>query len=165
MNKGFLVFFCCTFLMSCKCQKEVHVDSEVANEVNGTSSEKIRAFLREKNFEILQNTEVIIEYEIHKKLIEGTIDEYSNQIFLKDTLPNKNMNKLLSYLKNDNSYDWNSLEQNGEFNPNLQFLIRNASERLILLVDEQSGSLGFVNLEGQKVATITSEFREFLLTF
>ena len=133
-----------------------------STEIATVESSQIATFLRQKNFEIIENADVVIDFHIEKTLIEGTVDEYSNKIFLKDTLQTKQAVELLQFLKNDVSYNWEAAEEPTNFEPNRQFLIRSSSGRLVLLLDEEENMLGFINLDGQKVLKLSTEFSRYL---
>lgn len=161
MIKHFLAFYCClAFLVSCNGQKTIKTDE--VNEPSSISSEKIKVFLREENFDLLASADVVVIYDIKKALIEGTTDEYSNKVFLKDTLEKKNVEKLVALLKNDSSYDWTFKESKTDFNATRQFLVKNNTKRIFLLVDEKTMKMGFINLEGQKVVKISNRLSTYL---
>lgn len=158
MFRTYIGLFCLTFILSCNCQKTIKkVDTSDTDE-----SSKIMAYIRQKNFEIIENAEVVLDLEIKKTLIEGTTDEYSNKVFLKDTLPAKEANLLLGLLKKDASYNWNFREEPENFEPGRQFLIKGSMGRLVILFDERETILGFINLDGQKLLQPSVEFSSFL---
>lgn len=159
----YLILLCSLlFLSSCNCQKSMNANDK---EIDVISSKKIKAFLREKNFDIVSSANLVISFDIKKSLIEGTTDEYSNKVVLKDTLEKNKADKLLELIKNDSSYNWAIDETYSNFNPVRQFLIRNNSERLVLVINENSKQMGFINLEGQKVVTLSANFSELLKEF
>lgn len=146
MFRNLAIFFCFLFLTSCKCQKSVSTD-----ENKDISSEKIMVFLREKNFEIVSSANLIVVYDIKKTLIEGTTDEYSNKVVLKDTLEHQKAEQLLELLKDDSSYDWNQTSDETLFEPTKQILLKGKGGRLSLMFDNKRNILGFINLDGQRL--------------
>ena len=133
--------------------------------VNKISNEKIKMFLRNKNFDIVTGADMVIVYDIKKNLIEGTTDEYSNKLVLKDTLENEKAEKLLTFIKDDSSYDWNPKQTYSNFNPIRQFMIRNNSQRIFLLINEKYDTMSFVNLDGQKLVALSDNFSKFLIDY
>ncbi len=162
MFRNLSVLYCLALLASCNFQKSTNTQ-ESAQEQE-ISSDSIKVFLREKNFDIVANAQVVITYEIKKTLIDGTTDEYSNKVVLKDTLTLQKSEILLSFLKNDASYDWTEEGPFTDFNPARQFLVRNESQRIILLIDANADKMGFINLEGQKVVKLSTDFSRLLST-
>lgn len=160
MLRNFVLIVVLIFMISCNSQKEAK--KEMSNLEESALSEKISSFLNSKNFEVLESVKVIVEYEIKKNLIKGTKNEYSNKVFLKDTLESKIAEELLLLLKDDTSYNWSTTEKFVKFDPNRQFLFKNGSQKLVLLIDEEEGLLGFINLDGQKVIGLSANFQEFL---
>ncbi len=140
------------------------MNSKGNTEEQEISSDKIKVFLREKNFDIVANAELVVAYDIKKTHIEGTTNEYSNKVVLKDTLTLQKSEILLSFLKNDASYDWTEEGPFTDFNPARQFLVRNESQRIILLIDANADKMGFINLEGQKVVKLSTDFSRLLST-
>ena len=99
MTKFKVIIFSFLFILSCNCQKKVK--KGVGQVEQKIESDYISSILQDKNFNILLNTNTIIAYEIRQQLIEGTKDEYSNKLFLRDTLSQSKREKLLLGLKND----------------------------------------------------------------
>ena len=159
MFRNLVLIFFLTFLASCNCQKSASTDVKSEEEI---SSDKIKGFLRVKNFEILTDAKTVVAYDIKKTLIEGTTDEYSNKVILRDTLETERAKSLLALLKDDSSYDWTDDENSSDFNPVRQFLVRNDSQRIILLINENAKKMGVINLEGQKVIKLSKEFSNLL---
>lgn len=159
MVKNLLATFCLIFLVSCNCQRTTN--KEKSSDDKQISSDKIKVFLREKNFDIVSSANLVVVFDITKKLIEGTTDEYSNKLVLKDTLANEKANELLALLVDDTSYDWTENERTEDFNPGLQFLVRNDTERIFLLVDKKNRRLGFINLEGQKIVELSKNLIDY----
>ena len=161
MIKNSLAFFCLIFLLSCNGQKTVKTNE--SNDSNNISNEKIKYFLRESNFDLLVNADLVVVYDIKKILLEGTTNEYSNKVVLKDTLAKKKAEKLLTFLKDDSSYDWTYKESQTDFNATRQFLIKNNTKRIFLLVDEETMKMGFINLEGQKIVKLSKNLSSYLI--
>lgn len=159
MIKNLLATLCLIFLVSCNCQRTADKGNSRADKQ--ISSDKIEVFLREKNFDIVTSANLVVVFDIKKKLIEGTTDEYSNKLVLKDTLANEKANELLALLVDDSSYDWTEKEVKEDFNPGLQFLVRNDTERIFLLVDKKNRRLGFINLEGQKIVELSKNLTDY----
>lgn len=156
MFRNLAIFFCLVSLASCTCQKSASTD-----ENKDISSEKIKVFLRDKNFEIVNTANLVVAFNIEKNLLEGTTNEYSNKVVLKDTLKNEKAKQLLVLLKNDSSYDWTSKEGQKDFNATQQFLIKNNTKRIFLLLDEEGMKLGFINLDGQKIVKISKNLSNY----
>ncbi|MBO0323531.1 hypothetical protein J0X14_14575 [Muricauda sp. CAU 1633] len=163
MFKSFSIIAFLFFLLSCNCQKTPKT-KEVVSE-KSISSGKIRAFLTEKNFDIITSANLVVVFDIQKKLIEGTVDEYSNKIVLKDTLDLEKADGLLTNIKNDASYVWDMEKGTAPFNASQQLLIRNETGRIVLLIDQENRKLGFINLDGQKVITISESLLEYFKSF
>lgn len=151
---GFLV------MVTCNCQNKVKTTKGNLEESN--NSDYISAILQEKNFNILKEANTIVDYEIRKQLLEGTKDEYSNKLFLKDTLSQTDTKMLLLLLKNDNSYDWSTIPAETEFEPAKQLLIKSEAGRLTLMIDKEFTRMSFINLEGQKLINLSEELSSFL---
>jgi hypothetical protein len=137
-------------MVSCNCQKPVE------KEKDNITSNKIKAFLLPKDFKVLQTTELIVLFDIQKKLIEGT-NEYSNKLVIRDTLNESQAVKLLSQLQNDELYNWESKSENLAFDPTKQLLLKSENGRLSITIDEQSKTIGFTSLEGQRLLPITHD--------
>ena len=159
MFRNLLVVCSLIFIISCNCQKTVDTDENDENKE--VSSEKIKVFLRENNFDIVSTAHLVVDYDIQKSLIPGTTDEYSNKVIFKDTLKSEKANALLTLLKDDSSYDWATKNEQTDFNPTRQFLVKNNSKRIFLLVDEKGKQLGFINLDGQKVVKLSNSMSDF----
>ena len=159
MVKTILATCCMVFLVSCRCQRTGDTETETPTEP--ISSERIREFLRERNFDIIHSANSAVAFNITKKLLEGTTDEYSNKLVLKDTLNPRQIEELRTLLQDDASYDWSEKEQETEFDPELQFLLRNGTKRITLKVDRKSQRLGFINLEGQKVIALSGRLADY----
>lgn len=155
MFRNLIFVYGLIFLVSCNGQKTANADEE--NENKEVSSEKIKVFLREKNFEIVATADLVVDYDIQKSLIAGTTDEYSNKVVFNDTLKSEKAKTLLLLLKDDSSYDWSAEKVQTDFSPTRQFLVKNNSERIFILVDEKAMKLGFINLDGQKVVKLSSK--------
>ncbi|RKR14653.1 hypothetical protein CLV91_0731 [Maribacter vaceletii] len=153
-----LSFIGIVFMFSCNSQQK----KETIKKETLKKSNKIEVFLKEKNFKILNNSNQIIEYIIQNTLIEGTVDEYSNKLFLKDTLEQATVQKLVSYLILDSSYSWDDNRKEATFTPSRQFLIKGESSRLTLLVNKDATKLGFINLEGQKIVMLSEALTNYL---
>lgn len=155
-----IILFCFLIILSCNCQKRVKNGVEqVGTEFK---SDRISSILQEKNFNILLNTESVIAYDIRKKLIEGTKDEYSNKLFLKDSLSQQKVAVLLGKLKNDQSYNWENDSEGEIFEPTNQYSLKSHIGRLTILFDSNHESLSFINLDGQKILSLTKDFSDFL---
>jgi hypothetical protein len=152
-----MVAFCFLIIISCNCQNKV---TNSANQK--VERDYIAAMLEDKNFNILLNTKTIIGYEIRQQLIEGTENEYSNKLFLKDTLSKPLVANLIGRLTNDSSYNWNILPENVIFEPKNQFLLKSETGRLTLLIDKSYKHISFINLEGQRIVNLSDEFAAFL---
>lgn len=160
MLKKKAALICFVIIFSCNSQKTSNkMEGERESEV---ISDRIAAFLQERNFEVLKNSNLGIEYKIQKTLLKGTNKEYSNKLFLKDTLDNLRFLKLRSFLENDKNYDWNTMPNNKPFEPNRQFLIKSSSGRLTILLEESGDRMGFINLDGQKIVALSEDFSNFL---
>ncbi|TDT46492.1 hypothetical protein CLV90_0543 [Maribacter spongiicola] len=160
MPKFKVIIISFLFIISCNCQKKL---KKGAGQVEAKiESDYISSVLEDKNFNTLLNTNMIIAYDIKQQLIEGTKDEYSNKLFLSDTLSQSKRNKLLIRLKSDASYDWNSLPKDKNFEPKKQYLLKSDTGRLTLLIDSNFERIGFINLEGQKIVHLTREMSEFM---
>lgn len=144
------------FAISCNCQ------NLLKQEDHGIVSEKVLNLLGEKNFIILQNTEIILQFDIRKKLIEGTNDEYSNKVIFKDSLGSKMSKELLGIIENDDYYDWTTTFNETQFEPNIQLLLKGKGKRISLMFDEKSNILGFINLDGQTLVKLSPEFSNFI---
>lgn len=145
-------------MFSCSCQKTV---SDKPTNLDNNTSEYIEAFLGEKNFSIVTNTNTIINYEVRKSLIKGTTNEYSNRLVFKDTLNALKTEKLRFYLKKDNSYNWD-IKEVVDFEPHRQYLLIYGDNRITLLINEAKTIIGFINLEGQRLISITPDFSKVL---
>ncbi len=143
-------------MLSCNCQKPVKKgDGELV-------SNEISQFLGEKNYNILQQTETVVVFNIEKKLIEGTKNEYSNRLVIKDTLVATDKDDFLLKLQNDDLYNWSDLKPDVSFEPSKQFLLKGEKSRLSLMLDEKRGLLGYINLEGQRQVAINEDLSSFL---
>jgi len=89
------VFICFVFISSCNSQRP-----ERKQEI-GVKNSKIKEFLDNDSFEKLRDARIIVQFEIEKKLVEGTKDEYSNELILKDTL---SISRIGDFL-NDSAYN------------------------------------------------------------
>ena len=96
-------------------------------------------------------------------MIEGTDNEYSNKVILKDTLDAKSVEELIAKLLNDNNYDWSRITEGVSFDPTHQLLIKGETGRLSLLLDQKKKAIGFINLDGQKLVALTDELTDFLI--
>ncbi|WP_405399911.1 hypothetical protein [Maribacter sp. Asnod2-G09] len=146
-------------IVSCNCQDKVLKSG--GDTIENNESEYISAILQEKNFNILKRANLIVDYEIKKQLIAGTKDEYSNKLFLKDTLNERSTEALLSLLKNDASYDWAVVPVETDFEPYKQLLIKSDVGRLSLMIDKDFERMSFINLEGQKLMLLSKELSSF----
>lgn len=160
MFRNLFLFFCLVFFTSCNCQKTAGADENTNKKK--ISSEKIKGFLREKNFEIVATSNLVVVFDIEKKLIKGTTNKYSNKVVLRDTLDNEKKDRLLTLLKDDNSYDWASVSDQTNFDPTRQILVKNDSQRIFLLYDEDKNVLGFINLEGQNLIHASEKLEKML---
>ncbi|WP_405385013.1 hypothetical protein [Maribacter sp. LLG6340-A2] len=155
-----LVPFCFLVIMSCNCQQQA---TKVTDENNsGKQGDYIAAILEEKNFKIVMNTKEIVEYEIRPNLIEGTVDEYSNKLFLKDTLEQSYVKDFIGHVINDSSYNWNAIPDNIRFEPKIQYHLHSEHGKLTLLIDEHYKYMGFINLEGHKVVQLSQKLSQYL---
>ncbi|WP_396636085.1 hypothetical protein [Maribacter sp. R77961] len=153
MLRAILFIICLVFIVSCNSQKRQF------KEKRETNSHKIIELIGIKNFNTLINTKIIIQFDIKKKLIEGTLNEYSNKLILIDTLKHAQTNMFLEKLRNDSFYDWNNLDIESSFEPNKQFLLKGNEERLTLLLDEKKNTLGFTSLDGQKLIRFAGTYQ------
>lgn len=160
MFKLRMVLFCFMTIITCNCQNKV--TKTVDDTGKKVVSDYINALLEDKNFNILLNTTTIVEYEIRKQLIEGTTDEYSNKVFLKDSLSQKSTTDFIGYLINDSSYNWNTSSKDVLLEPKYQFQLKSETGRLTLLIDKNYEHLGFINLEGQRIVRLSDDFIVFL---
>ena len=157
MIRAFTALVCLVFMLSCNCQKPVK------KEEKELSSDEISQFLGEKNFKILQQSKtIVVVFYIDKKLIEGTKDEYSNKLVIKDTLDTTDKDDFLLKLQNDNLYDWNNLKSDDSFEPSKQFLLKGEKSQISLMLDETRSIMGYINLEGQKLVPINKDLSNFL---
>lgn len=154
------VAFCFLIIITCNCQNKV--TKAVGQTDKKIKSDYIAAMLDDKNFNILLNATAIVEYEIRNQLIVGTENEYSNKLFLKDTLSQLLVANLIVRLTNDSSYNWNVISENVKFEPKNQFQLKSEAGRLTLLIDENYKYIGFINLEGQKIVSLSDDFAKFL---
>ncbi|MDO1513062.1 hypothetical protein Q2T41_10380 [Maribacter confluentis] len=155
-----IVPFCFLIIISCNCQHRA--TKSVGENNNENNSDYIAALLQEKNFTILINTTSIVEYEIRPNLIVGTVDEYSNKLFLKDTLNQSLVVDFIDHLNNDTSYDWNVVPENITFDPKTQYQLHSDFGKLTLLIDEHYRYMRFINLEGQKIVLLSQELSQYL---
>lgn len=147
-------------MVSCNCQNKVKTSDVTSQE--SVKGDFISAILQEKNYDILEQANLIVDYEIRKQLLQGTKDEYSNKLFLKDTLSQTDTKALLSLLKDDTSYDWSVVPSENGFEPTKQLLVKSKVGRLNLLIDEGFTRMSFINLDGQKLIHLSKEFTSFL---
>lgn len=159
MVKNLLALIWLIFLASCNGQQTTDT-SKGAAELQ-VANEKIKSFLRQKNFELVTAARSVVVFDITKHLIEGTTDEYSNKLKLKDTLTDPQVTELLALLVDDSSYDWSDTEGTQDFDPRLQLLVGNDTGRIFLLVDKDRRRLGFINLEGQRIVGLSENLIAF----
>lgn len=153
MRRYFLAVPLLFFLGACNSQKRAKTEDVLQEKI--VSSEKIRAFLNDANFDLVNTVELMVLFDIQKSLIEGTTDEYSNKVVLNDTLSNQQTLQLVELLKDDASYVWDAPDEDPTFDPSLQVLLKKEGQRLFILVDEERKKLGFINLEGQRVVQLS----------
>ena len=154
MRRHFLAVPLLFFLVACNSQKRAKTEDVLQEKI--VSSEKIRAFLNDANYNLVNTVELMVLFDIQKSLIEGTTDEYSNKVVLNDTLSNQQTLQLVELLKDDASYVWDAPDEDPTFDPSLQVLLKKEGQRLFILVDEERKKLGFINLEGQRVVKYNS---------
>lgn len=157
MFKNLSILLCFVFILSCNCQTTAKKDNQ------DIASDKISMLLGEKNYAILKGANTTIQFDIQKKLIEGTDSEFSNKVIFKDTLNPKRIRELINILINDENYDWNRSTEGISFDPTHQLLFKSESGRLSLLLDKKERAIGFINLDGQKLVALTDELTDFLI--
>ncbi len=159
MLRAILFIICLVFIVSCNSQK---TDKSQKDDL---LSEKLHLFLGEDDFKILESTEIIVRFDIQKKLIEGTENEYSNTLVIKDTLSGEKTRLLLALVKADSSYSWEDRNKSINFEPSKQFLFKGKTKRLSLLMDNEKGVLGFTTLNGQRLISISEHLSNTLTQF
>lgn len=150
---------CLVFIVSCNSQKTDRSQKE------DFGVEKLHSFLGEDDFSILESTEIIVRFDIQKKLIEGTDNEYSNTLAIKDTLSVEKTRLLLALVKADSSYSWKDRNKSIDFEPSTQFLFKGKTKRLSLLIDHKKGVLGFTTLNRQRLIAISEHLSNTLTQF
>lgn len=126
------------------------------------SSVYVEAFVSEKIFTTLTQTNRISYYTIQSKLIEGTENEYSNKTVLVRDLNESTMNALLKLVKDDSSFSWKRDSEDVDFNATEQFVFRSDDERFSMLTNSDHSLVSFINLEGQKIIPTQQKLKDFL---
>lgn len=154
MTKAIILLVGFVFILSCNCQKPVKNDA--------LESTKISSFLGGRSFDVLQNAEMVVIFDIKRKALEGTDNEFSNTLVVRDTLGTEERVNLLSKLQNDSYYNWDMVKQEIPHKSNMQFLVKTKTDRFSIMFDSRRNVLAFISLEGQKVMFISPELGMFL---
>ena len=147
----------CLIFIGCTSSKEV-----VMAQSAPMSSVYVEAFVSEKIFTTLTQTNRISYYTIQSKLIEGTENEYSNKTVLVRDLNESTMNALLKLVKDDSSFSWKRDSEDVDFNATEQFVFRSDDERFSMLTNSDHSLVSFINLEGQKIIPTQQKLKDFL---
>lgn len=159
MSKFILVLFILT-LSSCKCQKEKKstlekYSSETTNEVF-----TIEGFITEGTYSILLNFTDISVYSIEKSLISGTTDEYSNKSIFSKKLNQDSAVKLISFLLDDASYEWQNHNETISFEPTIQLVVKSGNAQVNVMYDSNNQVLSFFTLEGPSNVKVSNKLHQ-----
>ncbi|MDC6404059.1 MULTISPECIES: hypothetical protein [Maribacter] len=121
-------------------------------------STKIKALINPERFGKIENANTVIRIDLVKTLIEGTENEYYNQLKVLDTLNVNSAQELKQVLIDDTNYVWDLQNSNSSFDPQQQFILKNNDEQLTILLDENENKIAFMDLFGRKVISVTSGF-------
>src|SRR5690606_5426111 len=121
----------------------------------------LKEVIGNKNYAILEKTDSIEISNIKSVLIEGTTNEYGRKIEMIKELKTVDTHLLNTLLNNGNYIEVNN--GNYTFNPTLQFQLKHENEQLLLLLDEETGTLGFATVEGQTILKIAEPLKKELI--
>ncbi|MGB1308598.1 MAG: hypothetical protein ACPG6B_06790 [Oceanihabitans sp.] len=148
----FIVFS--IFLVGCNCSNQVISQTIV--------SEKVEGFLPQATFEVLNTIEQISYFKVTPTLIEGTEDEFSNKsLFVRD-LSESEIQELLQYLKNDDSYQWTKYSEEINFEAANQFVCKSEEGQFNLLTNKKKSLVSIISLDGQRIIPINQNFTSYL---
>ncbi len=143
--------------MSCKC---ISIKSQTVSQLVD-SNPRFVDFLSDKQLAIIERLVSIDVYKIQSYLIEGTENEYSNKSAFIKTLSEEEMTLFLNSIIKDTNYSWGD-SNSISFNPNIQFVLKEANEQFLILYSENSKTLGVIDLEGQKTISVKSVLHKYL---
>lgn len=127
-----------------------------------TQAELLQGVLPASAYKAMVSAESGKLFKVVPTLIEGTTDEYSNKSIFEKDLTQKQLLTLKTQLNSDLAYDWKQYEQNKEFEPEFQLVLKSSKGNVNLLVDMEQGLVSYINLDGQQLIPVTKDTQKML---
>ena len=142
-------------------QEEEDIQDEEKEEEQEVPSIALESILGSTKWAHLKNTTQITRYRVDSVLVDEKTKEYGRIIKRIDSVAQDQVPAFLSEITRLRNYPVTEQPMAG-FNPNLQFELCADNCELSLLLDSKTSKVGFINLEGQEVVTISKKLNAFL---
>lgn len=112
-------------------------------------------------WEHITNTKSINIYRIDSVLVDTVKKEYGRKLEKINSVNTNNVTSFIETIKNKNNYPVLSNDLTG-FNPSHLFEFCAEKCELSLLFDHKNDKLSFINLDGQKIVSLSKELTDYL---
>ncbi|AFL79890.1 hypothetical protein Aeqsu_0377 [Aequorivita sublithincola DSM 14238] len=113
------------------------------------------------DFNVLEHSDTMKVSNIKSVVIEGTEVEFGRKLELIKDFKFEDDQLLNNILNNENYIEVK--DANFPFNPTLQFQLNHEDQQLLLLLDEETGTISFTSVQGQTVLKIAETLKEELI--
>lgn len=168
----FLILTTAILTTSCKSQEQLVFESQdVVKETKEEEKKEqeviptiaLDSILGDTKWNQLKTANAINVYRVDSVLVDEKTMEYGRKVIPLNALSKDNVTSFLSEVTSLQNYPVVKQPLAG-FNPNLQFEMCTENCELSLLLDSKINKVGFINLEGQEVVSISEKLKTFLLS-